>query len=226
MFPFTSYSWWFDRFDAVALWQPYGGPGGFNDYDSIEVGDGTAASGMSVPAEQSQLSLWALGSAPFILGVNLTNKVTNAFGTSQGLTTDGLRMLENRGVIEVDQDAIDASRISMSDTAQIFAKTEPRGDGIVGLFDTDQTAGATPEVISTTASAVGLPASASGYRVENLWTGTTQIISSAGQIQETRRTRGRRAAARHPDRRELINNQSERLPPGGSRSSFELTQEK
>ena len=112
MFPFTSYSWWFDRFDAVALWQPYGGPGGFNDYDSIEVGDGTAASGMSVPAEQSQLSLWALGSAPFILGVNLTNKVTNAFGTSQGLTPDGLAMLENRGVIAVDQDAIDASRIS------------------------------------------------------------------------------------------------------------------
>ena len=39
---------------------------------------------MSPAAEKSQLSLWALGSAPFILGVNLTNKVTNAFGTSRG----------------------------------------------------------------------------------------------------------------------------------------------
>ena len=190
VFPLTSYTWWFDRFDAVALWQPYGGPGGFNDYDSIEVGDGSAASGMSPAAEKSQLSLWALGSAPFILGVDLTKQVTNAFGTSHGLTASGLAMLENRNVIEVDQDAIDASRISMTDTAQIFAKTEPRGDAVAGLFDTDQTAGATPEVITTTASAIGLPASPGGYRVENLWTGAVKMISSAGEIKATVKPEG------------------------------------
>ena len=156
---------------------------------------------MSVPAEQSQLSLWALGSAPFILGVNLTDKVTNAFGTSQGLTTDGLRMLENRGVIEVDQDAIDASRISMSDTAQIFAKLEPRGDAVVGLFDTDQTAGATPEVISTTASASGCRPARAAIASRTSGPARLEIISSAGPDPGDRRTRGRRAAARHADRR-------------------------
>jgi hypothetical protein len=140
---------------------------------------------MSVAAEKSQLSLWALGSAPFILGVNLTNKVTNAFGTSQGLTPSGLAMLENRNVIAVDQDAIDASRIYKSDTAQIFSKVEKSGDAVVGLFNTDQLAGAKPELISTTASALGLPASAGGYKVRNLWTGATTTISSAGQIQAT-----------------------------------------
>lgn len=185
VFPFTSYSWMAERFDAVALWQPYGRPGGFNDYDSIEVGDGSAASGLSPAAEQTQLSLWALASAPFILGVNLTDKVTNAFGTSQGLTPEGLRMLENRGVISVEQDAIDASRIYDSADAQIFTKLEPRGDAAVGLFDTNQTPGAAPELISTTASALGLPASPGGYRVENLWTHSVQTISAAGQIQET-----------------------------------------
>ncbi len=186
VFPFTSYSWWAStRFDAVATWQPFGGPGGFNDYDSIEVGDGSKASGMSPAAERSQLSLWALGSAPFILGINLTNKVTNAFGTSDGPTASGLAMLENRGVIEVDQDAIDASRIELSGDSQIFTKLEPRGDAVVGLFDTDQASGATPELVSTTASALGLPASAGGYRVENLWTHSSETISSAGNIQET-----------------------------------------
>jgi alpha-galactosidase len=50
VFPLTGYSTWDDRFDAVATWQPYGGPGGFNDYDSIEVGDGSADSGMSLAA--------------------------------------------------------------------------------------------------------------------------------------------------------------------------------
>jgi hypothetical protein len=185
VFPFTSYSWWFDRFNAVDKWQPYGGPGGFNDYDSIEVGDGEAQSGMSVPAEQSQLSLWALGSAPLILGVNLSDSVTNAFGSSGGLTPSGLAMLTNREVIAVDQDAIDASRIRKTSVSQVFSKLEPGGDAVVGLFDTDQTSGATPEVININTKALGLPASAGGYRVHNLWTGTTETISSAGKISET-----------------------------------------
>ena len=111
VFPLTSFSHWKDRFIAVAKWQPYGGPGGFNDYDSIEVGNGSANSGMSVAAEQSQLSLWALGSAPLILGGDLTSAVTNAYGTSSGLDPTDFSILTNRDVVEVDQDSIDASRI-------------------------------------------------------------------------------------------------------------------
>jgi len=53
-----------------------GTPGSwFNDYDSIEVGDGPFRSGMSPAAEQSQLSLWALGSAPLILGVKRPSRL-------------------------------------------------------------------------------------------------------------------------------------------------------
>ena len=111
VFPLTSFSHWKDRFNDVAKWQPYGGPGGFNDYDSIEVGNGTVNSGMSLAAEQSQLSLWALGSAPLILGSDLTSAVTNAYGTSSGLDPTDFRMLTNGNMIAIDQDAIDASRI-------------------------------------------------------------------------------------------------------------------
>ena len=182
VFPLTSFAHWSDRFDDVAQWQPFGGPGGFNDYDSIEVGDGSARSGMSPAAEQSQLSLWALGSAPLILGVNRTDAVTNAFGSSGGLTAEGLRLLENRSVIEVDQDAIDASRIAGSDDSQIFAKVEPSGDAVVGLFDTSQSVGATPETLTTTTAAVGLPADAAGYCVQNLWSGLGWTIPAAGAI--------------------------------------------
>jgi Alpha galactosidase A/Alpha galactosidase C-terminal beta sandwich domain len=185
VFPLTSYAAWSDRFDGVATWQPYGGPGGFNDYDSIEVGDGSADSGMSPAAEESQLSLWALGSAPLILGSDLTSSVTNAFGSSAGLTPSGLAMLENPGVIEIDQDSIDAARIYDSADSQIFSKREPSGDAAVGLFDTDQAATAQPEMITTTASALGLPASRAGYRVQNVWTGAAQRISAAGAIAET-----------------------------------------
>lgn len=175
VFPLTSYTHWSDRFADVASWQPYGGPGGFSDYDSIEVGDGSADSGMSLAASESQLSLWALGSAPLILGSDLTSSVTNAYGTSAGLTSRDLRLLTNRQVIGVDQDSIDASRISDSGTpgrqpgAQVFAKVERRGDAIVGLFNTTTRLGSAPVTISTTAAAIGLPPDPHGYLVQNLW---------------------------------------------------------
>jgi hypothetical protein len=182
VFPLTSFSHWKDRFNDVAKWQPYGGPGGFNDYDSIEVGDGTADSGMSLAAEQSQLSLWALGSAPLILGSDLTSAVTNAYGSSSGLDPTDLRILTNRDVIAIDQDAIDASRIYDAGSAQIFAKTEPSGDGVAGMFDTSTNLSAANDTISTTPSAIGLTNSARGYLLQNVWTGQTTFLSPAASI--------------------------------------------
>ena len=200
VFPLTSYAHWSDRFGDVAQWQPYGGPGGFNDYDSIEVGDGSADSGMTLAASESQLSLWALGSAPLILGSDLTTAVTNAYGTSAGITRRDFRLLTNRQVIRVDQDAIDASRIAVTGTPgrktageQVFAKVDRRGDGIVGLFNTTTALKSAPVTISTTAAAIGLPPDPHGYLVQDLWGGQSVVaggarsfrITSAGVIQAT-----------------------------------------
>ena len=199
VFPLTDYAAWDDRFDSVAQWQPYGGPGGFNDYDSIEVGDGSADSGMSLAASETQLSLWSLGSAPLILGGDLTGSVTNAYGTSAGLTATDLSLLTNAQVIGVDQDSIDASRIAKSGSPgnkagnQVFAKVESSGDGVVGLFNTTTKLSSGPVTISTTAAAIGLPADPNGYQVQDLWGGqsvavggqSTYDISSAGKINAT-----------------------------------------
>lgn len=199
VFPLTSYADWNDRFASVASWQPYGGPGGFNDYDSIEVGDGSTDSGMSLAASESQLSLWSLGSAPLILGSDLTSSVTNAYGTSASLTSRDFSLLTNRAVIGVDQDSIDASRIAVTGSPgskaghQVFAKVEPGGDAVVGLFNTTTKLSSSPVAISTTAAAIGLPADANGYEVQDLWGSqsvvvggqTTFDISSAGKISAT-----------------------------------------
>jgi hypothetical protein len=195
VFPLTSYRHWSDRFGAVAQWQPYGGPGGFNDYDSIEVADGSADSGMTLAASESQLSLWALGSAPLILGSDLSRSVTNAYGTAAGVTRRDFRLLTNRRVLEVDQDAIDASRIADVGTPgsqpgdQVFAKVEKHRAGVVGLFNTTTTLSTAPVTISTTASAIGLPADPHGYLVVDLWGGQSVVhghsvyrVSSAGVI--------------------------------------------
>jgi hypothetical protein len=199
VFPLTSYASWDDRFASVASWQPYGGPGGFNDYDSIEVADGTADSGMSLAASESQLSQWSLGSAPLILGSDLTSSVTNAYGTSAALDPTDLKLLTNAQVICVDQDSIDASRIALAGSPgskaghQVFAKVEHSGDAVVGLFNTTTKLSASPVTISTTAAALGLPADANGYEVQDLWGSqsvvvggqTTFDISSAGNISAT-----------------------------------------
>jgi hypothetical protein len=151
-YPLTDWANVASRFNQVAAWQPYGGPGGFNDYDSLEVGNGSN-DGLTPDERQTQMSLWALAASPLILGTDLTN-----------LDPTDLTYLTNRAVLSVDQDAIDASRIVNTPTAQVFAKTEKNGDVVVGLFNTTTM----PEVVSTTASAIGLPAS-SAYFLNDLW---------------------------------------------------------
>ena len=151
-YPLTDWANVESRFDSVAAWQPYGGPGAFNDYDSLEVGNGSN-DGLTPDERQTQMSLWTLGSSPLILGTDLTS-----------LDPTDLGYLKNRAVLAVDQDSIDASRIADTGSEQVFAKTERGGDVVVGLFNTS-TAG---EVVSTTAAALGLPAS-SGYVLDNLW---------------------------------------------------------
>jgi hypothetical protein len=152
-YPLTDWANIASRFDQVADWQPYGGPGAFNDYDSIEVGNGSN-DGLTYDERQTQLSLWALAAAPFILGTDLTSPDPTDLG-----------LLKNRSVITVDQDSIDAARLVNGSTQQIFAKTEKNGDVVAGLFNVS----GAPETISTTASALGLK-SGSNYLLNNLWT--------------------------------------------------------
>jgi hypothetical protein len=154
-YPLTDWQHLKKRFDAVAQWQPYARPGGFNDYDSIEVGNGND-DGLTPAERQTQLSLWALGAAPLILGVDLTH-----------LDPRDLTYLKNTAVLAVDQDAIAARRVLYTSRRQVFAKLEPNGDAIVGLFNT----GGRAEKVAISASLVGLTARKPGYWTTNLWTG-------------------------------------------------------
>jgi Lamin Tail Domain/MBG domain (YGX type)/Alpha galactosidase A/NPCBM-associated, NEW3 domain of alpha-galactosidase/Alpha galactosidase C-terminal beta sandwich domain len=168
----TGYQSAYLRLNAAALWQPYAGPGkGFNDLDSVEVGNGQTATnptnisgvtqrydGLTLPGRETVLSLWSLASSPLILGSDLTtlNKTQNPVD---------LALLLNRKVLGVDQDKIPASRIAITPTDQVFAKTERRGDVIVGLFNTDYSQ---PHVITTSAAKIGLPGGGP-YLVRDLW---------------------------------------------------------
>lgn len=162
-YPLTNWSNVSSRFNQVANWQPYGGPGGFNDYDSIEVGNGSN-DGLTPDERMTQMSLWAMAASPLFLGTDLTN-----------LDPTDLGYLKNTAVLAVDQDAIDASRIVNTSTTQVFAKQETNGDGIVALFNTS----GQPALISTTAAAIGMPTSGV-YNLNNLW--SHQVTETVGTI--------------------------------------------
>ncbi|HTS34607.1 MAG TPA: glycoside hydrolase family 27 protein [Candidatus Solibacter sp.] len=163
-YPLTSWGDVAKRFDYVAEWQPYAGPGGFNDYDSLEVGNGSD-NGLTPVERQTQISLWALGAAPLILGIDLTHLDA----------TDLQKYLENSDVLAVDQDAIAAKRILKNGSQQVFAKKEPNGDAIVGLFNTG---GKPYEEVSIPASTLDLPAKDSGYSLRDLWSGESKKATS------------------------------------------------
>jgi hypothetical protein len=166
-FPLTSWDGVKERFTLAALWQPFSSPeGGFNDFDSVEVGNGRDT-GLTPDEQQTQLSLWAMGASPLILGVDLTH-----------LDKLDLKFLLNADVVAVDQDAIAAKRVVFDDDRQVFAKTEANGDVIIGLFNLASQS----QEVSVTPPVAGLLPSPAGYALKNLWTGaastTPQVISA------------------------------------------------
>ena len=160
-YPLTSWAHVENRFNYVAEWQPFAGPTGYNDYDAIEIGNGSN-DGLTPDESKTQLSLWALGSSPLILGVDLTHL------NQQELQ----KYLKNTAVLAVDQDGIAAKRIVNTTSRQVFAKMEPNGDAIVGLFNI----GSKAEKISIQVATLGFPENKKGYSLDNLWTGRMKKI--------------------------------------------------
>jgi len=143
---------------------PYAGPGAWNDPDMLEVGNG-----MSFTEDRSEFSLWAEMAAPLIAGTDLRQADPAT-----------LSIYGNRSVIAVDQDALgrQGTEVSSSGGLDVLAKPLSNGDVSVVLFDENSSAA----TISTTASAVGLPA-ASSYQLTNLWSNV--VSSTSGAISAT-----------------------------------------
>ncbi len=137
----------------------YAGPGGWNDPDMLEIGNG-----MSAAENQSEFSLWAELAAPLIEGSNLA-----------AASSATLSVLGNKAVIAVDQDSLgkQGTEVSSAGGLDVLAKPLANGDVAVVLFnETGSTA-----TISATAAAIGKSGAAS-YTLTNLWTGATSTTTS------------------------------------------------
>jgi hypothetical protein len=79
------------RIDSSDQWWSYAAPGGWNDPDMLEIGNG----GMTQTEYISHFSLWCLAKAPLLIGCDITS-----------MTTETFSILTNSEVIAVSQDKL------------------------------------------------------------------------------------------------------------------------
>ncbi|MFF3372559.1 alpha-galactosidase D [Streptomyces sp. NPDC002680] len=140
-----------DRWDDTPAWTRHAGPGGWNDLDSLNVGNGEM-DGLTKAEWQSYATLWAIAKTPLYTGDDLTR-----------LDSYGLSLLTNREVIAVNQgDTPPARPVTPSDDQQVWAAKNPDGSFTVALFNL----GGAPASVTADWAALGFSGKA---KVRDLW---------------------------------------------------------
>ncbi|KAF3335643.1 Alpha-galactosidase 1 [Carex littledalei] len=100
----------------------YAGPGGWNDPDMLEVGNG----GMTYNEYVVHFSLWAISKAPLIIGCDVINLNKEAFD-----------ILTNREVIAINQDSlgVQAKKVKKNGDLEVWAGPLSQGKKVVLLLN-------------------------------------------------------------------------------------------
>jgi len=131
--------------------EKYAGPGGWNDPDMLEVGNG----GMTTVEYRAHFSLWCLLSAPLMAGNDI-----------RSMSPEIKNILANKDVIAVDQDTLQQGRrIRKDGPLEVWAKKLTDGSQAVVLFNRGQT----PGTIAVSWQELGLRFDAE-LNVRDLWT--------------------------------------------------------
>ena len=88
---FNSWNSMIGIIDQNNRWYEYAGPGGWNDPDMLEVGNG----GLTVEEEKIHFGLWCISKAPLLIGCDITKMSKSTF-----------EILTNPEVIAIDQDPL------------------------------------------------------------------------------------------------------------------------
>ncbi|WP_405684106.1 NPCBM/NEW2 domain-containing protein [Streptomyces sp. NBC_01387] len=141
------------------------GPGHWNDPDMLEVGNG----GMTDTEYRTHFSMWSIMASPLLIGTDLRKASAETYD-----------IVTNKEVIAVDQDPLgkQGKVLSSEGGRWVVAKEMADGSRAVALFNESDS----PQRVSTTASAVGLP-EASGYTERDLWQHKT--YNTAGSLSAT-----------------------------------------
>jgi alpha-galactosidase len=148
--------------DADATQPLAAGPGHWNDPDYLGPDQG-----MNNAQFRTQFSMWAMLAAPLMISDDMLT-----------MNPASLQTVSNKGVIAIDQDpaGIQGWQIEGSASGNGEAFEKPLADGSFAIALLNR--GASAQTVTTSASAAGLPASAS-YNVLNVWAGTTSTTTGA-----------------------------------------------
>lgn len=136
--------------DAAIWWRDAGPRTGWNDFDSLNVGNG-AMDGLTKDERQTAMTFWAVSAAPLYTGNDLTR-----------LDSYGLQLLTNDEVIAVDQAGRPAHPVSTATSQQVWYANNGDGTYNVAVFNL----GTKAESIAINWSDIGLDGPAS---VRDLW---------------------------------------------------------
>jgi alpha-galactosidase len=152
---------WVQILDLEAPIASYAGPGGWNDPDMLEVGNG----GMTTPEYRAHFTMWAMLAAPLIAGNDL-----------RSMAADTKTILTNGDVIAIDQDALghQATRVRDDGDQEVWAKPLADGGEAVALLNR----GSAPAEIHVNWSEAGPKGGASTMR--DLWTHKEQPVQPDG----------------------------------------------
>ncbi|MFD4527545.1 alpha-galactosidase D [Streptomyces sp. NPDC058470] len=140
-----------DRWDDSPAWSNKAGPGGWNDLDAIDVGNGEM-DGLTKAERQSYMTLWAINKSPLYTGDDLTK-----------LDSYGVSLLTNKEVIAVDQSASPVARpVTSVNDQQVWGSKNADGSYTVALFNL----GESPAAVTANWASFGFTGNAS---VRDLW---------------------------------------------------------
>jgi alpha-galactosidase len=146
--------------DADAANPQAAGPGHWNDPDYL-----APDQGMSPTQFRTQVSMWAMLAAPFMVSVDLTK-----------ISPTSVSYLQNEEVLAVDQDPAGAqgTLVAAAGNGEVWVKPLADGSRAVALLNR----GGSAMRIGTTASAVGMR-TASSYTWRDLWSHRTSSRGGA-----------------------------------------------
>lgn len=117
------------RFNDVVRWIPHAAPGGWNDLDTLELGNGDK-DGITPDERQSMFALWTISCAPLYLGTDLTK-----------MDSADLALLTNRALIAIDQAGVPARPLDIqhlrNKPQQAWLTIYPNGSAVLALFNLD-----------------------------------------------------------------------------------------
>ncbi|KAI4326449.1 hypothetical protein MLD38_031764 [Melastoma candidum] len=151
------------RADQNDMWASYASPGGWNDPDMLEVGNG----GMKTEEYRSHFSVWALMKAPLLIGCDLRSMDNVTLG-----------LVSNAEVIAVNQDklGIQGKKVKNVGDLEVWAGPLSNNNVAVVLWNRSPLT----EIITATWADIGVNPNAT-FSVRDLWKHSTRPFVT-GQI--------------------------------------------